>query len=87
MNYQNKKAIKGLGRKIILKFKSIKMEKDEKHDTITAFEPNQCLIQEGQFVGDVLNGFGRSIRGDLKQDKIGFFRSGKLNGYGKMTDS
>ena len=51
--------------------------------------PVPCLvyIQEGQFINNKLNGFGREVtikaNGDFCQ-YIGIWKKGKLHGYGKI---
>ena len=49
---------------------------------IEEFDKNNCTIEEGQFVSDKLDGFGRFVKSDKMTNQIGFFKQGKLHGYG-----
>jgi hypothetical protein len=68
----------GIGRMIHLQLKNTQNARLE-------LEPKSCYIQEGEFRGDKLEGFGRIVRGNQKSDKIGFMQSSNLHGYGKLT--
>ena len=73
----------GIGRKVIIKYRS-QTDADDNQKVVELIE-RQCHVYEGSFKNDQLSGFGRSVRGDLKQDIIGFFQRGKQHGYGRTA--
>ena len=73
----------GIGRKVIIKYRS-QTDADDNQKVVELIE-RQCHVYEGSFKNDQLSGFGRSVRGDLKQDSIGFFQRSKLYGYGRTA--
>jgi len=74
----------GVGRRIKLKplWKEEAWRPDSEksiEECLKGFDESYCLVNEGQWVydkqtkKDELTGFGRSIRGDRRQDNIGWW--------------
>lgn len=71
----------GLGRKIRLIELPNPFE-DQQEFEYHLFDYNYCYLQEGQFVDDELNGFGRKIFSNRFQF-IGWIEDAQLHGFGQ----